>query len=245
MLKNLLVLLAAFGFGTHLNAQVGERQAIGVVVAKERSVLSSQRPGYLTSVPIEIGDVVNAGDVLAKIDCRMDELTVETASAELELAQSNAQLQATLRKQGAVGQSAVEASQIEVKLKEIALKKQTEALSFCEIRAPFSGIIVAKEAQAYETVQAGQKVVEIANREELHVEVVIPASWMPDIIEAQYFDFKPEFMSDKIPVRFLSISPLVDPVSQTVTATGAVDVSKLPAHVAKFFHIGIVGTSHF
>ena len=141
--------------------------------------------------------------------------------------------------------SVSEPSEIEVRLKEILLKTQQAKLDYCDIKAPFSGVIVEKFVQPFETLQAGETVVEIANSAELRIEVIVPVIWMIDVRDMKVFDFKVEFSDHVFSVDIVSISPNIDPVSQTVKVIGSINVEDLDQTEKGLIQIGAVGTSYF
>jgi HlyD family secretion protein len=68
----------------------------GVVEYDER-VISFEVPGRIASVPVHTGDIVKSGDVLAKLDDRLEKLQRDARTAEVTVAQADV----TLLKAGA------------------------------------------------------------------------------------------------------------------------------------------------
>jgi HlyD family secretion protein len=74
--------------------------ASGSIEPKARVNLAFESPGRVAEVTVEVGDSVEAGDVLARLDTRQLELQVEQARAALALAEAQlAQLQAGPRQE--------------------------------------------------------------------------------------------------------------------------------------------------
>lgn len=68
---------------------VSERRYAGKVVAARRSALGFKRGGEIADVLVDLGDVVEAGDVLARLDDRATRAELQQARANTALAEAN------------------------------------------------------------------------------------------------------------------------------------------------------------
>jgi RND family efflux transporter MFP subunit len=155
-------------------------QATGYVTARREATVSAQITGALTSVLIEEGEHVAAGQVLAHLDDSAQLAGLAQAQAQLLAARSllvqyQAQLEQARRDnqrnqdlidRKLVSQQALETTQTQVATLEAQVesqRKQVEVaqatlqaaqvqLNYTTVRAPFAGVIVAKAAQAGEIV---------------------------------------------------------------------------------------------
>jgi RND family efflux transporter MFP subunit len=154
--------------------------ATGYVTARREATVSAQITGTLTDVLIEEGDHVKAGQVLARLDATSQRAARAQAEAQLQssqalLAQDEAQLAQSERdvqrdedlvKRNLVSQQAVEqartqtksaAAQVQARHKQIDLaeanvRSARVQLDYCTVRAPFTGVVIAKAAQVGEIV---------------------------------------------------------------------------------------------
>lgn len=152
--------------------------ASGYVVARRSATVSADITGPLTEVLFEEGAEVEAGQVLARIDsklawhdlnlalARVDTAQAAAAAvaAEIEAARSQRTRYEQLISSGAVSHAALDAAVAEhealvarlsaagadVRLAETAVARQREYLARHEIKAPFQGVVIAKNAQAGE-----------------------------------------------------------------------------------------------
>ena len=154
--------------------------ASGFVTARRIATVSSQITGRVAEVLIEEGQRVEQGDVLARLDpvdarARLELQTAQVASTESQLAEAQAQLR--LAEATLVRQQELVARQLTSKAALDAAKADRDALAArlttirkgvqvardqrklaaigldqTEIRAPFSGVIVAKAAQPGEMI---------------------------------------------------------------------------------------------
>ena len=155
-------------------------QATGYVTARREATVSTQITGTLTQVLIDEGDHVREGQILARLDDTAQQASLAQAQAQLQAAQATQmQVQAQLDQarrdlardedlvqRQLVSQQAVETARTQVqalaaqleaqkrqaKLAEAGVAGARVQLAYTYVRAPFSGVIVAKAAQVGEIV---------------------------------------------------------------------------------------------
>ena len=113
----------------------------GVTAAKVREELGLDLKGTVTSVLVEVGDEVMAGDDLIEIDPTETRAELETAQEELSQAQS-----------------AVSAAQTELSQAQTVLSNAQSKLSRQNVTAPFSGKLIPTDEGT--TYRVGQQVSE-------------------------------------------------------------------------------------
>ncbi len=161
-------------------ADSGVLDASGYVTARLQATISSKVTGKIAQVLVEEGMVVQEGDVLARLDSATTERQVEVAKAQVESTHSSlaevrvrlAEAEINLRRTRSLvaadarSQSELDADQaaadaIEARLavgeSELAVAERLLALRHQEledriIRAPFPGVVVAKNAQPGEMI---------------------------------------------------------------------------------------------
>jgi HlyD family secretion protein len=140
--------------------------ASGYLVARKQSVVSSKIQGRISSLRVEEGSIVNAGDILATLDNEDAEAAIvkaradiEYAKADLAEAQRQERLQQDLYRSKVVSQDALDAAQAKVNLAAAAIQQdqatlqvQQAYLDFTTVRAPFAGVVVKKMTEVGESV---------------------------------------------------------------------------------------------
>ena len=154
--------------------------ATGYVVARRQATVSSKATGKVVEVRIEEGLLVEEGQLLARLDdsipraqlalaeaqlasatAGLEELKVQIKQAKLDLgrttdlAQRKLASQADLDRDGLSVEALVarlERAQRDVNVAEMAGAVQAQLLADMEIRAPFTGVVIAKAAQPGEMI---------------------------------------------------------------------------------------------
>ena len=176
--------------------QVGEAQLLGgrwfpgQAEPTEEVNLSFRVGGPLISRPINVGDVVKAGQVLARIDPQDYSVRLEnvqgqlgTAMRDLELAEKEYKRLTRIRKQdpGAISEAAIDRalaardrSLEEIKSLKASVQRAEDQLSYTELKAPFDGSIVGIYVENFQDVKPKQPVIRLINLARVEMWVDIP-----------------------------------------------------------------------
>ncbi len=167
----------------------------GTVRSETRARLSFQISGRVAARPVDIGDRVRKGQILARLDDR--ELVNGLAAAEGALAQLDARLLQASQERGRVERlfAAGAATQEELEQvkaandalgagRESATARLLEAqrkVKESRLVAPFDGIVNQVVMEPGEYASAGSSVLEISGENQLEVEVGVPESLIPKL----------------------------------------------------------------
>lgn len=158
--------------------------AAGKIVPKEEVAVGAQVSGQLETLFVDVGDTVEAGDLLAQIDATIATTSVEGNRAQLkELRASRKQQQASMELLKAeldratmlyeadaiaraefeaatadyqIAQGKLEAIDAQIERQSSTLQADIASLEFTKIYAPISGTIVSLEAAEGQTLNANQ-----------------------------------------------------------------------------------------
>lgn len=160
----------------------------GIVRASQRATLTFQLSGTLTERNVELGQAVEAGEVLARIyspalepvrdsaRARLDELTTNYQQAQREWQRAS-----SLRERGVVSEQALEqiaarrdGLNASVATARASLAEASKMLEENTLKAPFSGRVEALLVEQDEFVTAGQPVMRLSSPKGREVEVRVP-----------------------------------------------------------------------
>ena len=217
------------------------RDFVGVVRARHETDLGFRVAGKIVARPINVGDRVRAGDVIARLDAQDFQLQVESTEAELaaassSLAQTAADFEryATLRARGYASvadfdrkKATNEEAQGRIERAKRALELARNQLSYAELRADADGVITATLAEPGQVVAVGQPVARLAHRGEKEAVVALPETWLAEAAKAKA---TVRLWSDRdrtFQAHLRELSPQADPATRTYAArftiTGADD----------------------
>ena len=235
-------------------------QATGYVTARRQATVSAQITGALTQVLIEEGERVTAGQVLARLDDTAQRAALAQSTAQVQVAQALAvQYQAQLEQarrdlkrnqdlidRHLVSQQALETAALQVdtyqaqvasqhrqvELAQAAQRGAQVQLDYTTVRAPFTGVVTAKAAQAGEIVSpisAGggftrTGVGTIVDMDSLEIEVDVNEAYIHRVHANQpteaVLDAYPDWT---IPSHVIAIVPTADRSKATVKVRVAID----------------------
>lgn len=220
----------------------GSYVADATVQAVKQSVVSAQVQGRVLQLPVKAGDVVKAGQLIARLDDR--ELGAAEASSRASIAEAQANLakaefdlgrNQALARQNFVSPSAVEQSDAQVK----ALRARVDALragagaasatrSYTQILAPFDGVIAATHVEAGDMAMPGKPIVTEFQPGALRVVAYLPESQLDVVRGGLERGAQPEVeLGGK---RLAAIRTTVLPSADPATRTTEVRI-ELPADV--------------
>ncbi len=161
----------------------------GRIEAEDEVVLAFRISGRLLESNGKLGDRVQAGQVLARLESqnelnalRQAQAGLAAAQGQLTQARSHFERQQTLLEQGwttranfEVATQAQQTAQSQVEAAEAQLKAAHDLVSFTELKADAPGVITATGPSAGEVVQAGQMIFRLARKDGRDAVFDIPA----------------------------------------------------------------------
>ena len=174
-----------------------------VIEPSEIVNLGSSADGVLTEVNVKRGDRVSEGQLVARIDSRVEEATVELARVRAE---SNAGLEASrarldfqraklkrnrkLAEQKVISAEELEEletqlelaeidyqqAQVDKRLEKLELERALNSLALRQIRSPFDGLVMEKVLDTGEYVDGTVEILRIARMHPLKVQADLPAA---------------------------------------------------------------------
>ena len=162
----------------------------GVVVAGTEVRLGFQTLGTLSARPVDVGDRVATGDVLAELkpddlqdNVRAARAAVENAEVTLETAQVAAKRADDLFNRRVASKAQLEQAERSLKLAEAGLDqarsellRAEDAEGFARLAAPFNGVVSAVFENAGAVVSAGTPVLTLSDVDSLEAVIDLPES---------------------------------------------------------------------
>ena len=202
----------------------------GEIQAEKTVSLAFRIAGRIIDRPVNVGDRVAPGQIVARLDRTIETNAVTAARAALEAARgevvtarNNFERQERLMGQGFTTRprfdaalKAQETAQAALENAEAQLELAQDRLGFTDLRADVAGVVTVRSAEPGEVVQPGQAIVQIAREDGRDAVFNVPAR----LLEAKAGEHVVRVVLAEAPGvsaigRVREISPQADPVTRT------------------------------
>ncbi|HCB0534518.1 TPA: efflux RND transporter periplasmic adaptor subunit [Klebsiella variicola subsp. variicola] len=202
----------------------------GEIHAHDETILSFRTGGRIVTRSVDIGDRVNAGQLLATLENTTSQNQLDGAQADYEGAKAAAQVAALnvnrmqkLMPTGAIARTQLDTARADwlvararLKNSESALRNARESLGWTRLIAPRSGVITEVSAFAGQVVNGGQSVLTLATGEAR--DVVFDIAKPEAIPPQEQAGLRVSLLSDpsvQASAAVRDISPQADPQTRT------------------------------
>jgi membrane fusion protein, multidrug efflux system len=218
----------------------------GEVRARFETTLSFRVTSKILTRPVEIGDRVRKGQLLAKLDNSDFQLAVQTLKAQLKSAVADRDFTKNdltryweLLDQKVISnpdfdrhQTAYTNAQERVAALQAQLKQTVNQLDYTELSADRDGVITALDAEKGQVVAAGQAVVKLAQTDEKEIHFDIPEQRISEIKNHQTVAVTLLSANErKFNAKIREISASADPSSRTYRAKATLLEGQQAAHL--------------
>lgn len=146
----------------------------GRAKATQEVDLGFEVAGQLEERVVNVGDEVNAGDVMARLDCRDYENQLTRSKAELDRAKAYFERVEQAARTGAVSRQEVDDARARQGQAEATIRIRQKAVDDCRMVAPFDGLVSATYVDNFTNVRVKQPVVRILDISKLEMIISIP-----------------------------------------------------------------------
>lgn len=174
------------------------RQFPAIVEPTERANLTFRVSGKLVQLIARPGQLVQNGELLARLDDTDFNLKLDQAKARFELAQTQFTRAEQLIAQKLVSQAVFDEARAQLQVAQADLSTAETALSYTRLEAPFAGIISRLLVENHENVSAQQAIMELQVRDQVDVVIQVPEDVISNV--RQDFDYQPEVVFDSHPM---------------------------------------------
>ena len=208
-------------------SQVAPRvPAAGTVFSRNATQITAGIAGRLEWVA-EPGDLVNAGQPVARFDCEMLELQREREVAEADRAEINhlalsreAERHEALKDSSVISEIERERTKAnrdlagtELRIARITVRETESRLRRCVVRAPFSGVVTEQRQRAGEDVERSTVIAAMADTANLEVRASVPIRYLPRMRQGELAEVRMNEL--RLEGRVRKIIPAANSQSQT------------------------------
>jgi RND family efflux transporter MFP subunit len=209
-----------------------ERSFPGRIESSNRAELSFRVAGTLQEILIKEGDLVEQGQVLAKLDPTDYQTVVNDRQATFDNAERNFQRAKELVGDGFISRTEYDRLEASFKTSEAALDTARQDLAYTELKAPFDGRVAKRYAEQFEEIGIKQAMFTLQDVNNLQVKVDLPESLIrslrpnPEVRHANsensritsFVTFEGK-ADQPFPLTIREVSTRADPKTQTFEVT--------------------------
>lgn len=226
----------------------------GQVIGRYESRLAFQVGGKIVNRMVNLGDKVNAGQILMSLDPKDINQAVEAANAQLASATANQKLAAdnahrfnTLYKNGAISAASRDQYNTQLEAANAALRQaQAQAntnynqLEYTKLRSDVDGVVSAVTGEIGMVTAAGTPMITVVKDGEREVQINVPENALDNLAIGKEADVSFWALPNlQCSGRIREIAPMADPVTKTYKVS--VSINNMPIEA----RLGMTAKVHF
>lgn len=193
------------------------------LVPRDFTTLASEIAARIDRITRRPGEHFKTGDALVVFDCVAQRAEAAKARAVMAVAEKTYAVNRRLFELKSLSQLELDVSAAEIAKAKADVDIADAAASKCTIAAPFSGVVVDQKARAFQYTTPGQPLLDILDDRALEVEFIAPSIWLRWLKPGYPFAVAVDETGKTYSAHIELIGARVDPVSQSIKITGAID----------------------
>lgn len=199
-----------------------ERSAPATVISLNRSTISARITAQVKELPVRVGDIVEAGSTLAKLDCSDYKLAnqesksrIEALNAQIELAKRRLDRTKTLTLKQSVSEELLDERESALAVLRADLRGAKANLemagineSRCIVKSPFRALIVERTSAIGQFTNIGTALVKIMDIEQLELSAQAFTQDTDQITKSSELFF--EHAGKKYPLELRTVMPAIN-----------------------------------
>lgn len=190
----------------------------GQTRANRRVELSFKVPGPLVALPVEEGEDVKKGQLIARILPRDFQINLDQAKARAIEAERNYERYKDLYVRKQVSKAEFDRFKASRDVAAAQLEDARNALNDTYLKASFDGIVAKRYVENFEDVQAKQPIVSLQDISKIEILVDVPETVMANLKRGKEIEATATFSvvpEKKFPLQLKEFSTQADPQTQT------------------------------
>ena len=223
--------LAASDVVTVKTVKLSQGLAIsGALKAVNSAIIKARVPGELQGLTVREGDLVKAGQVVARVDAteyasrvRQAQEQADSARAQIDIAQRQFDNNRALVQQGFISRTALDtsssnlvAAQANHKAAIASVEVARKSVDDTVLRSPITGIVSQRLAQPGERIGVDARVLEVVDLSRIELEAAISAADSADVVVGQTAQLRIEGASQSVAAKVVRINPSAQAGSRSV-----------------------------
>jgi len=189
---------------------------VGTIAANEIVEIKSETDGTVEKILLTEGQQVKQGDLLVQLDESKFAATVAEAEANFKLSVANHERSKQLFRDKLISQQEFDQIASQFHANEAGLELKRRQLRDTQIRAPFSGIVGARQISPGQVIGKNITLTWLVDLDPVKVEVNVPERYLSQVAIGQSMEFGvAAFPNDRFKGEVYFISPQLDSATRT------------------------------
>lgn len=202
--------------------------------ADKRAEVVAEVTGVLESIHAEEGDVVEKGQILARLEQDKPQLELNRALADLERIDAELKRAKKLHERKMKSSEEYDRLRFDLRAQNASVELAKLNLAHTSIRAPISGVISQREARVGNLISNGEKVFSVLDLNSLQAELFVPEKELAVLKPGLPVDITVDAWPGRVfKAKLKRISPIIDSGSGTFAIT--IEIPADPALKAGMF----------
>lgn len=195
--------------------QTNTEEIVGTIRAKRRATLEAKVSGRIAEMPVLLGQPVQAGQLVARLDAAEINARLEQAQASLQQAERDWTRVSALFKGQAVTRSELDNAEARQRQARAAVAEAEAMMRYVEVTAPFAAVVTRKIADAGDFATPGKPLVELEDLSMLQMDADLPEALSARIQQGSQLAVRLDAVNGDLLGQVSEIAPAIDPVSRT------------------------------
>ena len=178
---------------------------------------SAEVPGRVEALPVDLGDRISRGRIIARIDYRTLQAQAEQASTSYNLAQNTYKRLASLKDDDIISRQQIDEAESAMLSTKAGLSIANANLKKAVVRSTYSGIVGAKFVEKGEYVGPGTPLIKVVDYKTIIVEAKLAETQTSNIERGAKVDVKIEALGETFKGTVDTLIPTADKASKTFT----------------------------
>lgn len=209
--------------GSRFEKETDQINTEGVLVPKERTVISSSRDGKIAHIYFDNGDKFKTGDTLLEYECHDAQSEAQIAYMEDRLRSTELNTTMRLLNLNLISNIEREKAETEKGKAEARVQLYNDKVSDCYIHATYDGRVVKRLANPNEYTRTDRVLMEVASDDLLDIEFLLPSKWLRWVNVEAPFTVTINETGRVYEGKISRIFGEVDPVSQSIQMRGTLE----------------------
>ena len=189
-----------------LDTYEATKQLPGKLFPVQQSNVAFQIGGKIQSIPVDIGDEVKEGDILAELDNREILANLNQAKAKYQLAEQLLKRFQDLKAQGHISIQELDKAESDFLVAKSQLDFYKVKFEQTKILAPFNGLIQSRFLDEGSVINAGLPILEILDSEKVEAHIAIPLDLINRLQVKEIYSFN--LSGDLVSGKLKRLSPM-------------------------------------